>query len=105
MLITLIVEKICKEVIKVRSGHDAVETCRTHPDIDFVLMDIQMSEMNGYEAMQKIRQFNKEMKIIAQTAYALMGERERAIDAGFNDYISKPILKSELLALIKDHLN
>jgi PAS domain S-box-containing protein len=104
MLISLIIEKICKEVIKVRSGFEAVETCRNNPDIDFVLMDIQMSGMNGYEAMNKIREFNKDIIIIAQTAYALSGERERAMEAGFNDYISKPILKGELLSLIQEHI-
>jgi PAS domain S-box-containing protein len=104
MLISLIIEKICKEVLKVRSGFEAVETCRKNPDIDIVLMDIQMSEMNGYEAMDKIREFNKDMIIIAQTAYALSGERERAMEAGFNDYISKPILKGELLRIIQEHI-
>ena len=63
-------------------------------------MDIQMPGMNGYEATEQIRQFNKEVIIIAQTAFGLSGDREKAIEAGCNDYISKPIKNDELLRLI-----
>ena len=94
-----------KEVLKARTGVEAVEACRNNPDIDLVLMDIQMPEMDGYEATRQIRQFNKEVIIIAQTAYALTGDREKAIEAGCNDYISKPIKKDELLALIQKYFN
>jgi CheY-like chemotaxis protein len=79
--------------------------CRNNPDIDLILMDIQMPEMNGYEATRKIRQFNKDVVIIAQTAYVLTGDREMAIAAGCNDYISKPIKKDELMALIQKYFN
>jgi len=65
-----------------------------------VLMDIQMPDVNGYEATKQIRQFNKGIVIIAQTAYALAGDREKAIEAGCNDYLSKPIKKDELMTLI-----
>jgi CheY-like chemotaxis protein len=60
-------------------------------------MDIQMPEMGGYEATKQIREFNKEVIIIAQTAYGLAGDKEKALDAGCNDYISKPIKKEVLL--------
>jgi CheY-like chemotaxis protein len=63
-------------------------------------MDIQMPEMSGYEATRQIREFNKEVIIIAQTAYGFSGDREKAIEAGCNEYIAKPIKKAELLALI-----
>jgi hypothetical protein len=66
-------------------------------------MDIKMPEMNGYEATRIIRQFNKTVVIIAQTSYALTGDREKAIEAGCNDYISKPINPELLRALIKNH--
>jgi len=59
-----------------------------------------MPVMDGYEATRRIREFNKEVVIIAQTAYGLAGDREKAISAGCNDYISKPIKKEKLLALI-----
>jgi CheY-like chemotaxis protein len=66
-------------------------------------MDIQMPVMNGHEATRQIRQFNKDVVIIAQTAFGLSGDREKAIEAGCNDYISKPINKDELLSLIKKY--
>jgi hypothetical protein len=64
-----------------------------------------MPGMNGYEATSQIRQFNKDVVIIAQSAYALSFDRQKALDAGCNDYIAKPILKDDLLALIQKHLN
>ena len=64
-------------------------------------MDIRMPDMGGYEATRKIRQFNREVVIIAQTAHGLLGDREKAIEAGCNDYIAKPIKKSELLQLMQ----
>jgi len=59
-----------------------------------------MHGMNGYETTRQIRQFNKDVVIIAQTAFGLSGDREKAIEAGCTDYITKPINKDELLALI-----
>ena len=101
MLISIELEKFSKEILKVTTGLDAIETCLWHPDIDLVLMDIQKPGMNGYETTRKIRDFNKEVIIIAQTAFALTGDREKAIEAGCNDYIPKPIIKEMLLELIK----
>jgi PAS domain S-box-containing protein len=105
ILITKAVKIFGKEVLKAGTGVEVVEACRNNPDIDLILMDIQMPEMNGYEATRQIRQFNKDVVIIAQTAYALIGDREMAIAAGCNDYISKPIKKDELMALIQKYFN
>jgi hypothetical protein len=102
-LISILLEKFTRKSIKVSSGSEAVKTCRRNPDIDLILMDIQLPDINGYEATQKIRQFNKEVVIFAQTAYAFAGDREKALNAGCNDYISKPIDESELDALIKKY--
>lgn len=90
MLISIVVRKFTKVIIKIQIGTKAVEACRNKPDVDLILMDIQMPEMDGYEATRQIRQFNKDVVIIAQTAYALAGDRERAIAAGCNDYLAKP---------------
>lgn len=91
-------------ILKVTTGIDAVEIGRQHPDIDLVLMDIQMPVMNGYEATRQIRQFNKVVVIIVQAAFDLIGDKEKAIEAGCNDYIAKPIKKDELHALIQKYL-
>jgi CheY-like chemotaxis protein len=100
MLVDSYIKIFSKEILKARTGYDTVKACRENPDIDLVLLDIQMPEMGGCEATQQIRKFNKELIIIAQTAYGLSGDREKAIAAGCNDYLSKPISKDKLLALI-----
>ncbi len=105
MLISLMVEALSENILTARTGTEAINMCRNNPDLDLILMDIQMPEMNGYEATRKIRQFNKDVVIIAQSAYALSFDRQKALDAGCNDYIAKPILKDDLLTLIQKHLN
>ena len=92
------------KIILTQKGHETVEACRNNPDIDLVLMDIQMPGINGYEATRRIREFNKEVIIIAQTAYCLSGDREKTIESGCNDYLPKPVNKNELLALIRKYL-
>jgi PAS domain S-box-containing protein len=103
MLIEITAKMFSEEILKARTGVEAVEACRNNPDIDLVLMDIRMPEMNGYDAVGKIREFNKEVIIIAQTAHGLAGDREKAIKSGCNDYISKPVNKNELLGLIEKY--
>jgi len=104
-LITIKVEKYCKNVLIAKNGVEAVLICRNNPDIDLVFMDIKMPELNGYEATKQIRQFNKKVIIFAQTAYALSGDRERAIEAGCNDYISKPFVKTVFSALMDKYFS
>ena len=99
------IQNISKEVLHAITGVEAVEACRNNPDIDLVLLDIRMPGMNGLEATQEIRQFNKDVIIIAQTAFGLSSDRERAIEAGCNDYIAKPINMTLLFELIKKHFN
>ena len=104
-LASIAVMKFGKNIIKTQTGKEAVETCRNNPDIDLVLMDIQMPKMNGYEATRQIRQFNTKVIIIAITAFALTGDKEKSIEAGCNDYISKPIKRVELQKLIDKYFN
>jgi hypothetical protein len=103
ILLEKTVKLFSKSILKVSTGTDAVEACRTHPDLDLILMDIQMPEMSGYEATRQIRAFNKKVIIIAQTAYALSGDRKKSLDAGCNDHLSKPINATELRTLILKH--
>lgn len=86
------------------NGVHAVEICKNNPDIDLVLMDIRMPEMDGYEAARQIRQFRKDVVIIAQTAHtnSNTGEVQRLIDSACNDYISKPIDVYKLKEIIKN---
>jgi CheY-like chemotaxis protein len=101
--LSAVVRIFSREVIIVKNGREAVETCRNHPEIDLILMDIKMSEMDGYEAVRKIREFNNEVIIIVQTAYAFVSDKIMALEAGCNDYIRKPIDKDLLNALINKH--
>jgi len=103
MFISILAKSFGKDLLKARTGLDAIDICRNNPDMDLILMDIQMPEMGGYEATRHIRQFNQEVVIIAQTAYGLSGDREKAIEAGCNDYISKPIQKDELITLVQKY--
>ena len=105
ILLSTFVKPLGKEIINVHNGIDAVEACLNNPDIDLVLMDIQMPKMSGYDATRNIREFNKDVVIIAQTAYGLSSDREKAIEAGCNDYISKPINDNELKRLIQKHFS
>jgi CheY-like chemotaxis protein len=89
--LTRVLQKISHEVLHAITGVQAVEACRNNPDLDLVLMDIRMPNMDGNEATRQIRQFNKDVIIIAQTAFAFSGDREKAIEAGCNNYITKPI--------------
>lgn len=99
-LITLVLEQFNNEIIKVDTGKNAVEVMQNNPDIDLIFMDIKMPRLNGYEATRLIREFNSKVIIIAETAYALFGDKEKAIEAGCNDYIAKPINKNELVGLV-----
>ncbi|NQU33979.1 MAG: PAS domain S-box protein [Bacteroidetes bacterium] len=103
MLITIIIEAFSKEILRAGNGVEAIDICRTYPDIDLIIMDIKMPVMNGIDATREIRKFYKEVIIIAQTAYALPGDRKKALEAGCNDYISKPINKVELMTLIQKY--
>ncbi|MGM0408445.1 MAG: hybrid sensor histidine kinase/response regulator, partial [Bacteroidota bacterium] len=100
-----ILKKESNKILVTKNGHETVEACRNNPDTDLVLMDIQMPGLDGYAATRRIREFNKEVIIFAQTAYALPGDREKAMDAGCNDYITKPIKKEDLITLINKHSN
>jgi len=88
------------KVIWARNGNEAVQKYNENK-IDLILMDLKMPEMNGYEAMNQIRETKGSTKIIAQTAFAMSGEKEEILESGFDGYISKPIRIAELLKLLE----
>ena len=102
--IKTILENMNTKTFAAKTGLEAVNVCRENSNIDLVLMDIRMPQMDGYEATKQIRQFNQKVVIIAQTAFALARDREKAIEAGCNDHISKPIKKEELTQKIRRFL-
>ena len=94
---------ISKEILLADNGYKALDIVRENSDIDLILMDIRIPGINGYEVTQQIRQFNKEVIIIAQTAFALSGDREKALETGCNDYISKPLNQEGLFVKINKY--
>ena len=90
------------KLIRARNGIEAVESCKKNPEIDIVLMDIKMPDMDGYDATRIIKSFRPKLPIIAQTAYALSEDRAKALEAGCDNYISKPIKKDRLLNIINE---
>ncbi|MCX6145739.1 MAG: ATP-binding protein, partial [Candidatus Kapabacteria bacterium] len=91
ILLTMTLKNHTGNLIIARNGVQAVEACRNHPDLDVILMDIKMPIMNGYEATKKIREFNKDILIIGQSAFALTGDKELALSVGLNEYMTKPL--------------
>ena len=103
-LIKMVVEKVGIKTIWAKHGKEAIECCEENPEIDLVLMDISMPVMNGYKATKEILKSNPNLPIIAQTAYAINGDREKSIAAGCIDYVTKPIRKDELLEVVGKYI-
>ena len=99
-----ILEKTGVILLNACDGQEAVDIAFNNPDIDIILMDIQLPVMDGYTSTGKIREFRKDVIIIAQTAYGLLGEKDKIIDSGFNDYIIKPIYAQNLIEKLITHL-
>lgn len=91
------------DIYHVKSGIEGIEVCRNNPDINLILMDIMLPGMDGYIATKKIREFNKEVVIFAQTVLTQKGEKEKALESGCNEHLPKPIDMSKLLNLIKNY--
>ncbi len=92
-----ILEKAGVVILNAGDGQEAVNIAISNPDIDIILMDIQLPVLDGYSALIKIREFSKNMVVIAQTAYGLLGDKEKILNSGFNDYVIKPILSQNLI--------
>jgi CheY-like chemotaxis protein len=88
------------KIIYVINGEDAVKIVKDNPNISLVLMDIRLPGMNGYKATKEIKKLRKDLPVIAQTAHALDGDREKALETGCDAYISKPIDTAILIELV-----
>ncbi len=92
-----ILEKTGAILINACNGKEAIEAATADPSLDIILMDIQLPVIDGYGAAKKIREIRRDVTIIAQTAYSLLGEREKIIASGFDEYIVKPIFPQQLI--------
>jgi len=92
------------KLVNTYNGKQTIEALKKYPDAVLILMDLKMPVMDGYIATREIRKFNKDIPIIAQTAYALSGDSQKALDAGCNSYVTKPIKKEDLINIIDPYL-
>jgi CheY-like chemotaxis protein len=94
-------------VVSAGNGRDAIKILQTQPDIDIVLMDIMMPEMDGIDTMREVRKIPqlKSLPIVAVTAKAMKGDREKCIEAGAWDYLSKPVDTEQMLAVLRAWLH
>ncbi|MBN3034381.1 MAG: PAS domain S-box protein [Bacteroidales bacterium] len=103
-LVRAILEHTGARLLHVRNGHEALKMCHSNGNIDLVLMDIRMPLMNGYDATRAIKEFRPKMPVISLTAYAMTEDREKSLQAGCDEYLSKPIRPNELIQKISNFL-
>jgi CheY-like chemotaxis protein len=101
--LTSVLENHDMQIFTATNGRQAIEIIKNTPELSMVLMDIMMPEMDGYQTMQEIRRFPefRTLPIIALTAKAMKGDREKCLDAGASDYIAKPVNTDQLLSLMR----
>ncbi len=105
LFIKEILKKSNFKILYAMNGLEAIELFQKYPEVRLVLMDLKMPVVNGFEAAKEIKKMNSRVPIIAQTAFAMPEDREKALMAGFDEYISKPINKTGLLSLIESLLS
>ncbi|WP_288020295.1 response regulator [Tenuifilum sp.] len=105
ILLTNYLKNIPTEFFIARDGVEAIKIFEDNPDIDIILMDLKMPKLNGLQATKKIKSLNPKVKIIAETAFAMVDDEKKALDAGCDAYITKPINAEKLITIIKEMLN
>jgi two-component system cell cycle response regulator DivK len=96
--------KLNANVFWAKNGLEVLDICEKEEIMDLVLMDLQMPEMNGYEATQILKKRYPDLPVVAQTAFAMSDDREKALDAGCDDYLAKPIKSKDLLNIAEKYL-
>jgi CheY-like chemotaxis protein len=92
------------EVLSVTDGKEAIDAVIAHPDIQIILMDIRLPELDGVSTMKEIKKMRKDIPIIAQTAYAMVEDKDSLLKAGFDGYLSKPVKPDTLYNLLHSYL-
>ena len=99
-----VLSKLNANVFWAKNGLEVLDICEKEKIMDLVLMDLQMPEMNGYEATQILKKKYPDLPVVAQTAFAMSDDREKALDAGCDDYLAKPIKSKDLLNIAQKYL-
>ena len=104
MFLEVLFEETGAILLHASDGRQAIDTVKTNPDVNIILMDIKMPNINGLDATRQIKTIRPQLPVIAQTAYAMQDDEYKALQAGCNDYISKPIDANKLINLMKKYL-
>ena len=104
MFLEVLFEETGAVLIHAGDGRQAIDAVKNNPDINIVLMDIKMPNINGLDATRQIKAMRPQLPVIAQTAYAMQDDEYKALQAGCNDYISKPIDANKLINMMKKYL-
>ena len=104
LYLSAVLSKINAKIFWAKNGKEAVDIFKKE-EIDLVLMDLQMPEMNGYEATKIIKAIKPDLPIVAQTAFAMSDDREKALEAGCDDYLAKPIKSKDLLNTVEKFIH
>lgn len=98
-----ILEKTEAVLLNAGDGKEAFELVEKDPDIELILMDIQLPVMDGYTSARKIREIRKDVRLIAQTAYSFTGDMEDMVSSGFDDFLIKPIYSGQLIEKLSSY--
>ncbi len=98
-----LIEPTGANVVTVFDGCSALEVIKKQP-VDLVLLDLKLRDCTGYSMLEKIRKLNSHIPVIAQTAYAMVEDCQKCLDAGFDDYLSKPIISGNLYSKLTKYL-
>ncbi len=104
LYLSAVLSKIQAKIYWAKNGKEAVNIFKEEESLDLILMDLQMPEMNGYEATKIIKNSDPKLPIIAQTAFAMSDDREKALEAGCDDYLAKPIKSKDLLNIVGKYI-
>lgn len=104
LYLNAVLSKIKAKIFWAKNGKEAIEIFKKEK-LDLILMDLQMPEMNGYEATRIIKSEMPELPIVAQTAFAMSDDREKALEAGCDDYLAKPIKSKDLLNTVEKFIH
>ena len=105
LYLNAVLTRMHAKIFWAKNGREAIDIFNQEKKIDLILMDLQMPEMNGYEATRIIKNEDPSIPVIAQTAYAMSDDREKALEAGCDDYLAKPIKSKDLVDIVEKYIH